>query len=73
MVYSLQFIIVGEQEQFVVYGLQLTVYHSWRTRTVYGLWFMVYGLQFIIVGEQERFMIMSMDQPRTSLLNNFVL
>ena len=57
----------------MVYGLQLTVYHSWRTRTVYDLWFMVYGLQFIIVGEQEQFMIMSMDQPRTSLLNNFVL
>ena len=52
MVYGLQFIIVGEQEQFMVYGLLLTVYHSWRTRTV---------------------MIMSMDQPRTSLLNNFVL
>ena len=43
-------IIVGEQEQF-----------------------MVYGLQFIIVGEQEQFMIMSMNQPRTSLQNNFVL
>ena len=57
MVYGLQFIIVGEQEQFMVYGL----------------WFTVYGLQFIIVGEQEQFMIMSMDQPRTSLLNNFVL
>ena len=35
MVYSLQFIIVGEQEQFMVYGLRFTVYHSWRTRTVY--------------------------------------
>ena len=46
MVYGLQFIIVGEQEQFMVYGLQLTVYHSWRTRTVtvYGLWFTVYSL-----------------------------
>ena len=30
---------------------------------------MVYHLQFIIVGEQEQFMIMSMDQPRTSLLS----
>ena len=50
MVYGLQFIIVGEQEQFVVYGLQLTVYHSWRTRTVYvySLWFIVYGLRFTV-------------------------
>ena len=40
---------------------------------VYGLRFTVYGLQFITAGEQEQFMIMSMDQPRTSLLNNFVL
>ena len=48
MVYGLQFIIVGEQEQFMVYGLQLTVYHSWRTRTVYGLWFMVYSLRFTV-------------------------
>ena len=35
--------------------------------------YMAYGLQFIIVGEQEQFMIMSMDQPRTSLLNNFIV
>ena len=41
MVYGLQFIIVGEQKQFMVYD---TVYHSWRTEqfTVYGLRFTVY-------------------------------
>ena len=36
MVYSLQFIIqFMVYGTFMVYGLQFTVYHSWRTRTVY--------------------------------------